>query len=198
MYAKLVDFVRNEVDSKKIIAIDGRCGSGKSTFGLELAQALDANLIRMDDFFLQQYQRTEERYATPGENVDHERVKDVLLLWQQHKPFSYKKLDCKTFTLKEDVIFSEVKDRLVVEGTYSFHKDLIDFYDYKIFFTIDSETQLERIKKRNGIEGSQAFKDKWIPLEELYFSSKDPAKYADIIYDSEKGTLKEKKKWQKQ
>lgn len=34
------------------IAIDGRCGSGKTTLGEALAKRLHASLIHMDDFYL--------------------------------------------------------------------------------------------------------------------------------------------------
>ena len=56
-----------------IVAIDGRCASGKTTVATALAGLLNANLIHMDDFFLRKEQRTPERLATPGENIDHER-----------------------------------------------------------------------------------------------------------------------------
>jgi len=49
-----------------LIAIDGKCASGKTTLGLYLKNNLDANLFHMDDFFLQKHQRTEERLAEVG------------------------------------------------------------------------------------------------------------------------------------
>ena len=49
--------------SPVIVAIDGRCGAGKSTLAAVLAERLDANLIHMDDFFLRPEQRTPEYYA---------------------------------------------------------------------------------------------------------------------------------------
>ena len=36
----------------KVIAIDGRCASGKTTLARELAERLGAGVIHMDDFFL--------------------------------------------------------------------------------------------------------------------------------------------------
>lgn len=190
MYEELLEKVENLVKEKGIhrIAIDGRCGSGKSTFGGLLAQRLQADLIRMDDFFLQKYQRTRERYATPGENVDHERVKEVLLQWERHQPFSYERLECPSFTLVPYARIEHPSDCLVVEGTYSFHRELRDFYDLKIFFTISSEKQKERIRLRNGEEGLQEFEKRWIPLEELYFTGEKTMQYADIWYNSDTDT----------
>ena len=71
-----------------VIAIDGRCGSGKTTLATQLSERLGANLIHMDDFFLRPEQRTPERLATPGENIDHERfLSEVLLPLRQGSVF---------------------------------------------------------------------------------------------------------------
>ena len=44
-----------ELSDKKervIVAIDGRCASGKTTLAREIAKRLDCNIFHMDDFFL--------------------------------------------------------------------------------------------------------------------------------------------------
>ena len=56
-----------------LIAIDGRCGSGKSTLGAYLQQKMHGNLLHMDDFYLRPEQRTPKRREEPGGNVDRER-----------------------------------------------------------------------------------------------------------------------------
>ena len=49
----------NAASSKPaVLAIDGRCGAGKSTLGEKLAAEWDASLFHMDDFYLQPHQRT--------------------------------------------------------------------------------------------------------------------------------------------
>ena len=35
------------------------------------------------------------------------------------------------------------------------------------------EEQIERIVKRNGVKNADEFREKWIPLEEMYFSEFD-------------------------
>jgi hypothetical protein len=50
-----------------------------------------------------------------------------------------------------------------------------------VFLAVDSETQMERILQRNGPEKAEEFRRKWIPLEELYFSSLDVASHCDLI-----------------
>ena len=56
-----------------LIAVDGRCGSGKSTLGAYLQQKMHGNLLHMDDFYLRPEQRTPKRREEPGGNVDRER-----------------------------------------------------------------------------------------------------------------------------
>ena len=46
-----------------IVAIDGKCTSGKTTLAAKLAEIYDCNVFHMDDFFLRPEQRTPERFA---------------------------------------------------------------------------------------------------------------------------------------
>ena len=52
------------------VAIDGPCTSGKTTFAAMLNRRFGGNVLHMDDFFLRPEQRTPERFAEPGGNVD--------------------------------------------------------------------------------------------------------------------------------
>lgn len=63
-----------------ILAIDGNCCAGKSKFAAQLAERFSATVFHMDDFFLRPEQRTAERLAAPGGNVDHERFRAEVLL----------------------------------------------------------------------------------------------------------------------
>lgn len=59
----------------------------------------------------------------------------------------------------------------VVEGSYSCHPELWEFYDIRIFLTVDPQEQLRRIRIRNGDEAATVFRERWIPLEEKYFAA---------------------------
>ena len=155
-----------------IMAIDGRCASGKTTLAAALQKKLCCNVIHMDDFFLRPEQRTAERLKLSGENIDHERfLKEVLLPIKENKSFEFAPFDCKTFGFKPPV--SLEKNRItVVEGVYSCHHSLRDYYDLRIFLDVDKDTQLQRITARN-ISMVQTFINRWIPLEEAYFKDCD-------------------------
>ena len=153
-----------------IVAIDGKCTAGKTTLAGKLAALYDCNLFHMDDFFLRPAQRTPERFAEVGGNVDYERfMEEVLTPLKAGKAFSYRPFDCGTFTLAEPV--SVVPKKLnIIEGTYSNHPYFGDPYDLKIVLTIDDQTQRERILQRPAFLHKRFFEE-WIPMENRYFDT---------------------------
>lgn len=153
-----------------IIAIDGRCAAGKTTFAVALQQKISCNLFHMDHFFLHPEQRTTERFSSPGGNLDYERfIKEVFVPLQKGIPFSYRPYDCHTQSLKPPVAIIP-KPVSVMEGAYSCHPSLDSYYDLRLFFDVDFNTQTQRILRRGGKEVLEQFQSSWIPLEEEYLS----------------------------
>ena len=151
------------------VAIDGKCTSGKTTLASRLAEIYDCNVFHMDDFFLRPEQRTPERFAEAGGNVDYERfLEEVLLPLNAGKAFSYRPFDCSSFTLSAPVAVTPKKLN-IVEGTYSHHPYFGDPYDLKILLTVDEETQRQRILERPAFL-HQRFFEAWIPMENQYFN----------------------------
>lgn len=180
--ALLTDTILEKAETKEgiIVALDGRCASGKSTLAASLAEQLSCPLIHMDDFFLRPEQRTDARLATAGENVDHERfLEEVLAPLAEGKCVTYRPWDCGAQAFGEPIAI-EPKPITIVEGSYACHPALWDYYDLRIFLTVEPDTQLARIAERNGEEGLEAFRNKWIPLEESYFSHYNIALRCDI------------------
>lgn len=165
-----------------VVAVDGRCASGKTTLAKELSQKLDCNIIHTDDFYLQPFQRTAERYAEPGGNLDRERLKREILepLSMGKKPL-YQPFLCHLMNFGQ-LIRLEDKRIYIIEGSYSCHPDLRSFYDMTVFVTTDADTQKKRILERNGEDKLRAFTEKWIPLEEKYFDVFDIEAKADLIF----------------
>lgn len=164
-----------------LIAIDGPCGSGKTTIANFMELSLGCNVIHMDDFFLRPEQRSEERISVPGENIDHERFeKEVLVPLSEERDFSYLPFDCSTQTFGE-MISVKNKRITVIEGSYSCHPELFKYYDFSVFIDIDRSLQLKRIEGREGTERLSVFVEKWMPLEESYFSEFDIKNKCDIV-----------------
>ncbi len=163
-----------------LVAIDGKCTSGKTTLASKLAELYDCNVFHMDDFFLRPEQRTPERFAEVGGNVDYERFyKEVLLPLKTIQPFSYRPFDCKTFTLSEPVAVAP-KRLNIVEGSYSHHPYFGNPYDLKILLTVDEETQWQRILERPAFLHKRFFEE-WIPMENRYFDGFAIPSEADFI-----------------
>ena len=163
-----------------LLAVDGRCGAGKTTLAAALQARCGAAVVHMDDFFLRPEQRTAERYAAPGENVDHERfLAEVLRPLRAGEPALYRPFDCRTFTLGPA---RELRPAAltVVEGSYACHPELFPLYDLRVFLDVTPPEQLRRITERNGEEKAEEFRRRWIPLEEAYFAAFDVARRCDL------------------
>lgn len=159
-------------DKLLLIAIDGRCAAGKTTLAAHLKSRLNCTVFHMDDFFLRPEQRTSERLNTPGGNVDYERFRDEILepLRNGATRIDYRAYDCKTQTLS-DVIRVRRESVCIVEGSYSCHPALWDYYDLHVFLTVEAGEQMRRIRARGGEEAVKVFAERWIPLEERYFAA---------------------------
>lgn len=174
-YLKVLDIIPKiptETDEAFVIAIDGMSGSGKSTLGELLHMNFpESNLFHMDDYFLQPYQRTPERLAEIGGNVDYERFKEEILLHLNDKNgLNYRPYNCCTQNLEPEV-HVPWKPIVIIEGSYSHHPYFEDIYNTKIFCEISAEDQKKRIINRNGERMWKRFETEWIPKEHAYFET---------------------------
>jgi uridine kinase len=174
---------RNE---SSIIAIDGPCGSGKSSLAKMLGEKYEANIFHLDDYFLTPELRSEERLKEPGGNVDYERFyREIIVGVKSNNSFSYSKYKCKS-NVMESWEVNELKPLTLIEGSYSLHPYLRDAYDLKVFLTLEPEVQMKRIFLRNGEDIALRFLDEWIPLENFYFRELSIKEVADIVMDGSK------------
>lgn len=171
--------MRKRQGEKILIAIDGRCAAGKTTLAEYLKETYGWSVVHMDDFFLRPWQRTEERLAEPGGNADYERVlEEVLIPMSKGQAVSYHPYDCKTLKMQKKIELPSGEVQ-IVEGSYSCHPSLREYYNLKIFLDISKEEQLERLIRRDR-QKVQMFRERWIPLEELYFSGCDVKACCDL------------------
>lgn len=181
--ARILQQIPDSQHRKKpyVIALDGMCASGKSTLAKKLAEALPALLIHADDYYPQTFQRTEQRFAEPGGNLDRERLlEQVLLPAMHHQPITLQKFNCQTMKL-EKAQTVQTPDFLLVEGTYSLHPLLYPCYDLRLWSGIDPKKQMERLAKRETPEKRKMFAQRWIPFETRYFNELRIRDKADLI-----------------
>ena len=167
-----IDRVLQDAGKKQVVvAVDGMCGSGKTTLGNLLQEIYDCNVFHMDDFFLQPGQRSRERLEAPGGNVDYERFQAQILehLGDPEGVF-YQIYDCSRQQLGRNVQVG-CKRLNIVEGAYSQHPYFGNVYDLRFFCGISEEEQVHRIRVRNGEEMLKRFQSEWIPMENKYFAA---------------------------
>lgn len=166
-----------------IISIDGRCASGKTTLAEHLSHLINhSSIVHLDDFFLQPHQRTPERYATPGKNIDDQRlIQEVIIPYINNQDIHYQPFSCQKMALQEAIHLPK-SDVLILEGCYVNNALLSDYSNLRIFVHVDSQTQLQRIEMRNGKDRLHDFENKWIPLEEKYFETLDFSAF-DLVLD---------------
>ena len=163
-----------------LLAIDGGSASGKTTLAALLAQRYGCPVFHMDDFFLRPEQRTPQRLAEPGGNVDRERFfSEVLQPLRQGGPASYRRYDCQTGQLLPPVL-RQAGQLNVIEGAYSMHPELSALYDLSVFLAVSPETQRRRILQREPAFKQQLFFRQWIPMENRYFQTFSIPKRCDL------------------
>ncbi|MBE6635788.1 MAG: hypothetical protein E7617_06310 [Ruminococcaceae bacterium] len=180
----IIDRALAESSATVTLAIEGGSASGKTTLAALLKSVYGCTVFHMDDFFLRPEQRTAERFAEPGGNVDRERfLSEVLLPLSEGRDITYRPFDCSRLMLAEPVRVSPAR-LVVVEGAYSMHPELSGYYDLSVFLDISEDLQRERIMRRNSPKHAERFFNEWIPLENKYFKAFDTKNKCDISIDS--------------
>ena len=125
----------------------------------------------MDHFFPRPEQRTAQRLAQPGGNIDWERFsRELLLPLREGKPPLYRPFDCRSGRLLEPIPFSP-GPVVLIEGSYACHPALREHYDLRAFLDVSPAEQAQRITAREGEAYARVFREKWVPLEEAYFAA---------------------------
>ncbi|MDY3618780.1 uridine kinase family protein [Agathobaculum sp.] len=157
-----------ETGAPAVVAVDGRCGSGKTRFAQLASCLFPCRVFHMDDFYLPFSARRTDWERVPAGNIDLERLRrEVLVPARAGLPIQYRAFDCRTGSFGPAIHMSALP-LTIVEGSYAHHPALAGCYDLKIFLTCSGEEQSRRLKTREGARFA-AFANRWIPLEERYF-----------------------------
>lgn len=166
-----------------LLAIDGRCGSGKSTLGAWLARQLGCNLVHMDDFYLPPASRAADWDQHPGGNMDFARLRqEVLNPLLAGQGADYRAYSCRAGALQPPVPL-QAQGLTILEGSYALHPDLGVPLAYRVFVTCAPDCQCSRLQAREG-DRYPAFAARWIPLEEGYFAACRPEQNCDFVLDT--------------
>jgi len=167
-----------------LVAIEGPCGSGKSTTAASLRDLYGEGMevIHMDDFFLPPELQTANRYAEPGGNIHYERFKaEVADALCAGRSFSYRVYDCATRAYTDSPVTVRPSQAVVVEGVYGMHPAVGLPFDLKIFLSLPRAEQQRRVQSRSGPVLWKRFEAEWIPMENLYFETFRIRERCDLV-----------------
>lgn len=168
-----------------VIAIDGRCGSGKTYLAALIRKLFPCNICHMDDFYLPLEQRPSNWMELPGGNMDLKRfLTEVLRPVRSGQRILYRPYNCRKNCM-EEAVWMPFYHLTVAEGSYSLHPTLAAAYDLTIFLTCSREEQRKRLQMREGSYFS-AFENIWIPMEENYLQQYSIEKGSRIVVDTSK------------
>lgn len=183
-------------DKPAVIAIDGRCGSGKTYLAGVVGKLFPCNICHMDDFYLPLEQRQQNWKEIPGGNMDLERfLAEVLRPIRAGQKIFYHPYDCRKNGMGE-VVQMPYCNLTVIEGSYSCHPALAAEHDLTIFLTCGREEQRKRLQMREGAYFS-AFEKVWIPMEENYLQRYSIETSSRLIMDTGTLEITDKNKLQK-
>lgn len=180
---KIKTFLDKTVDDQRfVISIDGPCGSGKTTIAEMIGEEKTFNIVHMDDFYLPFADRDKNWMNEIAGHMDFSRLVDkVLKPYKEGRKIEYISYDCHSDKYLQEIEINLAKP-LILEGSYSSHPFIDQYVDYKVFIEIDSETQKERLTKRNP-KLVDKFISMWIPFENNYFNTLEIQKHCDLVFN---------------
>ena len=167
-----------------VLALDGRCGSGKTTLADHLARQFPASIVlHTDDFYLPPAQRVRGWEKTPCANMDLARLRDEALRpAYEGQSVLYRAYSCRAGAYQPVQEFA-AQPLVILEGSYSHHPLLAGYETLQVFVTCSREEQTRRLQAREG-EQYANFAARWIPLEEGYFAQYRIEETADLAVDT--------------
>ena len=170
-----------------VLALDGRCGSGKTTLANALAaQPPGCTLLRTDDFYLPPARRSPDWAHTPCANMDLDRLRDEAL----RPAYEGQAVQYRAYSCREGAYLPArelaAQPLVILEGSYSHHPLLTGYETLRVFLTCAKEEQTRRLQEREG-ERYANFAARWVPLEEGYFAQYHITETADFVVDTTQG-----------
>ena len=170
-----------------VLALDGRCGSGKTTLANTLARQFPASItLHTDDFYLPPAQRIRGWEKTPCANMDLARLRDEALRpAYAGQPVAYRAYSCREGAYLPPAQLP-AQPLVILEGSYSHHPLLRPYETLRVFVTCTKAEQTRRLQAREGARYAD-FAARWVPLEEGYFAQYGIAESADFVVETTQG-----------
>jgi uridine kinase len=165
-----------------IIGIDGRPCAGKSTLTIKLAEALNAQIIYLDEFFIpQKLWPKDAKPAFPFFYFRYNEFLEGVKNLAQGKTFRYFSHDWDNNDLSAEPTIITPDKVIIVEGVSALNPALVDLYFKKIWVASNLKNERSAVIIRDGEKNIDLWQRYYIPSIDIYCLSK-PSERADIIY----------------
>jgi uridine kinase len=165
-----------------IIGIDGRPCAGKSTLTIKLAEALNAQIIYLDEFFIpQKLWPKDAKPAFPFFYFRYNEFLEGVKNLAQGKTFRYFSHDWDNNDLSAEPTIITPDKVIIVEGVSALNPALVDLYFKKIWVASNLKNERSAVITRDGEKNIDLWQRYYIPSIDIYCLSK-PSERADIIY----------------
>ncbi len=182
-----IDEIIKKGNKPMLVALDGRSGTGKSTIAKKIAERLGGVEIIADDFWTGG-SNDEWDKKSPKEKaalaIDWKRIRsEVLEPLLAGKSASWQPFDWKAgHGLSQNMLHSDPKPLIVLDGAYSTRPELQDLIDFSILVEVpDDANRRARLRKRESEEYMNDWHGRWDIAEDYYFSKVRPRKSFDLV-----------------
>jgi hypothetical protein len=157
-----------------VIAIDGHSGGGKSTLAGELALALDAPIVALEDLY-GGWDGLEAGVACLVATV----LRPIAAGRSAHVP----RYDWQAQAWSEPWLLP-VPARLIVEGVGAGGRAVAPFTSLLVWVELPAALRRERLRRRDGNRYA-APQERWAHQEEDFFERERPVDRADFVLDAD-------------
>ncbi len=165
------------------IGIDGPGASGKSTLAAGLVEALpEAVFVEGDDFYRLESDPNRSEIEIAGLFDLARLASQVLIPHSEGRDLHYRRYNWEAGSLGGWATGDSAAP-LIVEGVYSTHQTLRDYYDLRIWVTAPREVRLIRGMERDGEEARSKWVEVWMPAEDRYIAEQSPQDHAHLVLD---------------
>jgi uridine kinase len=166
------------ITPKPLVLIDGKGGSGKTSFAAKLAGALDASIVSTDDVAW---------WADPI-HWDDELLSGIIKPWLNGEDVAYTPSGWIKKN-RDGFIKADSSKALIVEGSGACRKTLRKLAAYSVWIDTEPDISRERVIKRdlangeNGgtLESVTEFTDHWDSVVDPFLLEEEAWKYVNII-----------------
>jgi uridine kinase len=172
--AALLPGTRPRLGRTRLIAVDGRSGSGKTWLAGQLATPLDAPVIHLEDLY-------------PGWD-GLPRTAGVLADWvvgplSSGQPARWRRFDWDSMSYAEWHTTGPA-DVVILEGCGSVRTALAAAYAARIWVEAPAATRRRRLRSRAGWTAYESHARRWAALEDQLYRTEQTSRHCDVVVEN--------------